>query len=142
MSTHKALTPEQPCPCGRTKGKGKSSAVAQFGDCCGPLILQGVAAPDAEALMRSRYTAFVLEHAAYLLQSWHASHRPASVEFDPNVKWLGLEVRAHRQMNATQAVVEFVARQKPANGPAVRLHERSRFEKVASHWLYVDGDAL
>jgi len=55
---------------------------------------------------------------------------------------LGLEVRAHRQTGDATAEVEFVARQKPLTGPAVRLHERSRFVREAGRWLYVDGDPL
>jgi len=90
--------------------------------------------------MRSRYTAFVSERADYLLATWHASHRPASIGFDSGTKWLGLEVRGHRQLDATHAEVEFVARQKPAGGPAVRLHERSRFVHEGGRWYYVDGD--
>jgi uncharacterized protein YchJ len=57
------------------------------------------------------------ERADYLLATWHTSHRPASIEFDPGVKWLGLEVRSHRQLDDTHAEVEFVARQK---SPAAR----------------------
>ncbi|NCS66434.1 MAG: hypothetical protein GW787_09760, partial [Betaproteobacteria bacterium] len=49
------------CPCGR------ATALA---DCCGP-YLSGAPAPDAERLMRSRYTAYVLEDEAYLLTTWH-----------------------------------------------------------------------
>ena len=89
--------------------------------------------------MRSRYSAFVLERRGYLLQTWHASQRPAPLEFDPGVKWLGLEVRSHRVLDATHAEVEFIARQKLAGGPAVRLHERSRFVLEQGRWLYVDG---
>lgn len=92
--------------------------------------------------MRSRYSAFVLEREAYLLSSWAASHRPEGIAFEPGVKWLGLDVRAQRQTSATTAQVEFVARQKPLQGPAVRLHERSRFVCEQGRWLYVDGDAL
>ena len=71
-----------------------------------------------------------------------ASNAPASIAFEPGVKWLGLEVRAHRSTGEASAEVEFVARQKPAFGPAVRLHERSRFVCEDGRWLYVDGDAL
>jgi SEC-C motif-containing protein len=131
-------SPSQPCPCGRQANK-RALAYAQ---CCGRYLeyFDTALAPDAESLMRSRYTAFVLERAAYLLATWHTSHRPASIEFDPGVKWLGLEVRDHRQIDDTHAEVEFVARQKPATGPAVRLHERSRFIHEAGHWYYLDGD--
>jgi SEC-C motif domain protein len=101
-----------------------------------------ILAPDAQVLMRSRYSAFVLERAPYLLSTWHASHRPASIEFEPGVKWLGLEVRHYCPPNPEhpdEAEVEFVARQKPASGSAVRLHERSRFVRVGGRWLYLDG---
>ncbi len=90
--------------------------------------------------MRSRYSAFVLERSDYLLQTWHVSQRPATLEFDPSVKWLGLEVRSQKMLDATHAEVEFIARQKSAGAPAVRLHERSQFVLEAGSWYYVDGD--
>lgn len=99
-------------------------------------------APDAESLMRSRYTAFVLERGPYLLQTWHPAKRPPDIGFEPGVKWLGLEVRSARTIDAEHAEVEFVARHKRAAGPAVRLHERSRFVLEGGQWLYVDGDML
>ncbi len=128
----------QPCPCGRVDARGRPVA---FGQCCGPL-LAGAPAPDAERLMRSRYTAFVREDAPYLLATWHASTRPSQVSFDPGVKWLGLEVKQHRPIDATQAEVQFVARQRDKSGRAVRLHERSRFVREDGRWYYVDGDWL
>lgn len=133
------LSLSQPCPCGRT-GAGQKPLL--FAHCCGRYLdhFESVPAPDAESLMRSRYTAFVAERAAYLLATWHASRRPASIEFDPGVKWLGLEVRSHRELDAEHAEVEFVARQKPAGSAAVRLHERSRFVREQGRWYYVDGD--
>ena len=126
------------CPCGRLHQKKPLA----YGSCCGRWLETDTPAPDAKSLMRSRYCAFVLEREDYLLKSWQVSHRPANIEFDPGVKWLGLEVRSHTVQDATHAQVEFVARQKPVGGPAVRLHERSRFVLDAGHWLYVDGDAL
>ena len=97
-------------------------------------------APNAKSLMRSRYSAFVLERREYLLQTWHASRRPASLEFDAGIKWLGLEVRSYCVVDAYHAEVEFIARQKPAGAPAVRIHERSRFVLEVGRWYYVDGD--
>jgi SEC-C motif domain protein len=82
----------------------------------------------------------VRERADYLLATWHANQRPPSIEFDAGVKWLGLEVRQHRQLDGTHAEVEFVARQKRPGSPAVRLHERSRFVHEAGRWYYVDGE--
>ena len=129
------------CPCGRLGASRKPLAFAQ---CCGRYLDDFAAspAPDAESLMRSRYSAFVRERADYLLATWHASQRPPAIDFDPGVKWLGLEVRQHRELDATHAEVEFVARQKSPGSPAVRLHERSRFVKEAGRWYYLDGDQL
>ena len=136
--------PSRPCPCGRV---GSSNKPLLLADCCGRFIdhFEDTPAPDAESLMRSRYTAFVLERADYLLATWHASHRPQSIDFDPAVKWLGLEVRQHRVLDKIHAEVEFVARQKSPGTAAVRLHERSRFVKdgdLPGRWYYVDGDLL
>jgi SEC-C motif-containing protein len=119
------------CPC----GSGRA-----LQDCCGRYH-DGQLAPDAESLMRSRYSAFVLGREDYLLATWHPSTRPPALELDatPRPHWLGLAVKAHVQQDATDATVEFVARYK-INGRAFRLHETSRFEKVDGRWLYVDGE--
>ena len=123
------------CPCGR----GLPHA-----QCCGLYVedFEGRPAPDAEALMRSRYSAFVLERADYLRATWHASKRPSQIHFDPGVKWLGLEVRDVKVIDADHAEVEFVARQRDKSGRAVRLHERRRFVREDGRWYYVDGDWL
>jgi SEC-C motif-containing protein len=92
--------------------------------------------------MRSRYCAFVLEKADYLLSTWHSSQRPASLEFESGVKWLGLQVQSHVVIDAASAEVTFVARQRDRTGRAVRLHERSRFVCENGSWYYVDGDSL
>ena len=130
------------CPCGRADAKGRPLA---YSACCGRYLDAGpedaVPAPDAESLMRSRYTAFVRERADHLLATWHPAHRPATLDFEPGAKWLGLQVRGHRVTGPETAEVEFVARQRVA-GRAVRLHERSRFVREAGRWLYLDGDLL
>ena len=133
-----AHSDSQACPCGRQTNKRPLA----YSNCCGRYIdhIETTPAPDAESLMRSRYTAFVREHGEYLLATWHTSRRPASMDFDRGVKWLGLEVRSHSQRDATHAEVEFVARHKGPGIPAVRLHERSRFIHEAGRWYYVDGD--
>lgn len=141
----KRLAPAQPCPCGGVS-TSKASKSLSYGPCCGRWLeadpAHGPFAPDAHHLMRSRYTAFVLERQDYLLTTWQPGHRPATIEFDPGVKWLGLEVRDFRSTGADTAEVEFVARQKPLSGPAVRLHERSRFVLEGGRWLYLDGTQL
>lgn len=97
-------------------------------------------APTAEALMRSRYSAFVLDKLPYLLASWHPSTRPVSLEPNPpDLKWLGLAIKQARDQDADHATVEFVARSRQA-GRANRLHEVSRFVREDGRWYYVDGD--
>ena len=133
-----------PCPCGRTGGdlaKPKSNGVLAFSDCCARYLnhFTETPAPDAEALMRSRYSAFVLGQRDYLLATWHASTRPAALELDGSAKWLGLDVRSHQLTDDNHAAVEFVARYREG-GRAVRLHERSRFVREDGRWQYVAGD--
>ena len=126
-----------PCPCGRTDARARPRTYAA---CCGRYLdhWDEQPAPDAESLMRSRYSAFVLQRADYLLATWHAPQRPPSVDFDPGARWLGLEMRAARATGDDTAEVEFVARHRIA-GRAVRLHERSRFVREGGRWFYVDG---
>ncbi len=119
------------CPC----GSGRALA-----DCCGRYHA-GEPAPDAERLMRSRYSAYVLGLEDYLRATWHPDTCPASLELDatPRPQWLGLSLKAHTPLDETHATVEFVARYK-LNGRAFRLHETSRFEKRDGRWLYVGGE--
>jgi SEC-C motif-containing protein len=122
-----------PCPC----GSGRA-----FARCCGPwLATDPPPAPSAEALMRSRYSAWVLGRRDYLLATWHADTRPAEFgDIDPRRRWLGLEVRRHQMTGENGAEVEFVARSRDANGRATRHHELSRFVREAGRWYYRDGD--
>jgi len=122
-----------PCPCGLP---------ADYDACCGryhagPLRGQ---APTAEALMRSRYSAFQRGLLDYLLATWHPSTRPAELQPEPpGLRWLGLEVRRHTPIDADHASVEFVARSK-LGGRAQRLHETSRFVREQGRWYYLDGE--
>ncbi len=124
------------CPCGRTDARGRAMAYAA---CCGRYLDHDTPAPDAECLMRSRYSAFVLGRVAYLEASWHASTRPTGLTLEPGQKWLGLEVKRHRVIDADHAEVEFVARSR-LSGRGVRLHETSRFVREGGRWYYVDGE--
>jgi len=121
-----------PCPCGSAK---------VFEDCCERYIEGGIVAPSAEALMRSRYTAYTLRREDYLLATWHVSTRPAQIGLADEVatKWLGLEVKKFELQDANHATVEFVARYK-IGGRAHRLHELSSFVCENGKWFYVDGD--
>ncbi|MEX1167239.1 MAG: YchJ family metal-binding protein [Hydrogenophaga sp.] len=124
------------CPCGRLNARGQG---VPFDGCCARYLGTETPAPDAESLMRSRYSAFVLERSAYLLATWHSSTRPRELTLEPGVKWLGLAVKAHRVIDADHAEVEFVARSR-LGGRGQRLQERSRFVRESDRWWYVDGD--
>ncbi len=118
---------ESACPCG--------SGLA-FADCCEP-ALNGVPAPTAERLMRSRYTAFVLSEERYLSESWHPSTRPARIDTANAPRWSGLEIRrteAGRE-NDDRGIVEFIA-----HHHAGALHETSRFVREDGRWYYLDGE--
>lgn len=125
--------PSTACPCDLAR---------PYLQCCGryhdggPLAGQ---APDAAALMRSRYAAYVLELERYLLATWHASTRPTQIGPGP-ARWLGLEVRRHDQQDEAHATVDFVARHRDAQGRGARMQERSRFVREHGRWYYVDGD--
>jgi SEC-C motif domain protein len=120
------------CPCGSNK---------PYTECCARYLDDDKTPATAEALMRSRYTAYTLLREEYLLSTWHASTRPRQLNLseEPSSKWLGLEVKRHQQQDAEHATVEFVARYK-VGGRAHRLHELSRFVRVDGRWFYLDGD--
>ncbi|MFT5933569.1 MAG: SEC-C motif-containing protein [Hydrogenophaga sp.] len=124
------------CPCGQLDGRGRALS---FDACCGRYLDHDNPAPDAERLMRSRYSAFVLGRVDHLRASWHPSTRPAELTLEPGVKWLGLDVRGWRTVDAAHAEVEFVARSRVA-GRGQRLHEISRFVREGEHWFYLNGD--
>lgn len=132
MSRAAARPTTLPCPC---------DSARRYDACCGryhagPLALQ---APDAQQLMRSRYSAYVLGLADYLLATWHPTTRPVTLEADPPaLRWLGLEVRRFEPIDDDHATVEFVARSK-LGGRAHRLHEHSRFIREEGRWYYLDA---
>ncbi|HET8870991.1 MAG TPA: YchJ family metal-binding protein [Aquabacterium sp.] len=119
----------EPCPCG--SGRAYAQCCGRYHE--GPLAGQ---APDPEALMRSRYSAFVLDLRAYLIETWHRDTRPDTIEPpEPGLRWLGLEVRKAALLAADRGMVEFVARSK-LGGRAHRLHEVSEFVKEDGRWYY------
>jgi SEC-C motif-containing protein len=126
------------CPCGQPE---------IYDACCGRYVDHPeTPAPTAEALMRSRYSAYTRKNAVYLLATWHPDTRPDQMDFsdeDGQVKWLGLDVIcvAAGQDGDQEGVVEFLARYK-VGGRAQRLHEVSRFVCQAGRWYYLDGDLL
>lgn len=124
-------TAEAVCPCGSTLA---------YERCCGRYHA-GEAAPTAESLMRSRYSAYVLALEPYLLATWHGSTRPQALDLaqEEQPRWLGLEIKRHETSGPESAIVEFVARYK-ISGRAHRLHEVSRFVREDGRWTYVGGE--
>jgi SEC-C motif-containing protein len=121
-----------PCPCG---------APAEYPACCGRYLDADLRPDTAEALMRSRYVAYVLGRTDYLLSTWHASTRPPTLDLKGEPAcWLGLQVRRVEAGGPgdRHGVVEFVARYK-IGGRAHRLHETSRFVREDGRWFYADA---
>ena len=128
-----------PCPC----GAGPTAA-----ECCLRYITGAEPAPTAEALMRSRYSAYVLGEIHWIL----GTHDPSSTEevdeestekWSKQASWKGLEivstVAGGRQDEVGQ--VEFIARYEMEGAPFSH-HEKARFRKVEDRWVYVDGDMV
>lgn len=122
------------CPCGTG---------LTYAECCGRLHDGTATAATAEQLMRSRYSAFAVGDAAYLLATWHPRTRPAALDLDPDVRWLGLEVLATTGggMLAAEGTVEFRAAHL-RDGRRGAQHEDSRFLREDGRWTYLDGVAL
>ena len=113
----------RPCPCGS----------ASYDGCCGRLHRGEQQAGSPEELVRSRYSAYAVGDTDYVWRTWHPRTRPEQVQPDPSVSWTGLEI-----LEATDDVVEFRARFRTHHDQGV-LHERSRFERRARRWFYLDG---
>jgi SEC-C motif-containing protein len=125
------IAPDIRCPC-------LSGEV--YGACCGRYHSGARTAPTAEVLMRSRYSAFALGLERYLLNSWHPSTRPDSVDLDDETRWMRLDIEDVRRGGPTdsEGVVRFTAIYRDADG-GHRLTETSRFVRESGVWFYVDG---
>ena len=114
-----------------------------YGECCAGILANPLTARTAEALMRSRYTAYVIGDISYVLRTWHPSTRPSALEFDTILRWCKLEI-IHTEKGLpddNEGSVEFIAAA-PSHGKMVKLHELSHFVKEAGQWLYLSGDIL
>ncbi|POT59214.1 hypothetical protein C3432_00285 [Citrobacter amalonaticus] len=125
----------QLCPCG--------SAV-EYSLCCYRYVSGEQVAPDPSHLMRSRYSAFVMKDANYLIRTWHPSCNAGAFRDDiiagfAHTEWLGLSIFEHAtsEKEAT-GYVSFVARFRE-QGKTGAIIERSRFLKENGEWYYIDG---
>ncbi|OKY76775.1 MAG: hypothetical protein BM485_01525 [Desulfobulbaceae bacterium DB1] len=119
-----------PCPCG--------SGTA-FAGCCAPFVSGLSHAPTAAALMRSRFTAYVVKNSEYLLATWHPTTRPDSIAPESIPHWTHLELIHDEENEDGRARVEFKARAFSL-GQVLVLHEISRFVKENGRWYYIDGE--
>jgi SEC-C motif-containing protein len=123
------------CPCG---------SGCDYALCCSQ-FLHGKSAGTAEQLMRSRYTAYTLEDETYLLETWHSTTRPQTLNLSSQnpIKWVDLRILKHSvdPDNSSRASVEFVVRYK-SNGRAQKMHELSAFVNENGRWFYLDGQQI
>lgn len=112
----------------------------QYGDCCGPFHRGEAQAPTAEQLMRSRYSAFVVMDAAYLLRTWHPDTRPAELTLDAGIQWRRLDIVSTSRCGPLdrEGTVEFKAYFRHDGVRGVH-HESSRFLRVDRRWYYLDA---
>ncbi len=127
------------CQCGSTK---------TFDECCGPYLSGETFPPTAEALMRSRYTAYTRGDIDYIRKT---TFLKSKTEFDSagtkkwaeEADWKGLQIVSTDQggENDKKGVVEFIATY-VRDGEAIDHHEVSQFRKnEKGHWIFLDGDA-
>jgi SEC-C motif domain protein len=121
------------CPCGSGLG---------YAACCEPYHLGDAAAPTAEALMRSRYSAFARGLAPYLLKTWHPMTRPERVDLDDGTVWRRLQIVdvIRGGPDDVSGVVEFRAAYREGSGATGLVEERSRFDRIAGVWLYTGAE--
>lgn len=116
------------CPCGSGQ---------PYGDCCRPFHRDAATAPGPEALMRSRFSAFVLKLPEYLLASWHPDTRPATLQLDESPDWTGLQIMSSSEQG-DRGQVHFRAIHRVPGGFAF-LEEKSDFVREGGRWYYLSG---
>ncbi|WP_037383476.1 YchJ family protein [Serratia sp. DD3] len=113
--------------------------------CCQPLITGEQFAPSPLRLMRSRYSAYVLQNVDYLIATWHPdcqaeSWRSAIISSFANTEWFGLTIVEETiGNNVDEGFVEFIARFTESGHSSKMMHERSRFLRLEHRWYYIDG---
>ncbi|HEX7775358.1 MAG TPA: YchJ family protein [Parvibaculum sp.] len=130
------MTETRTCPC----ASGKS-----FAECCEPYLTGKALPPTAEALMRSRYSAFATHNIPYLEETLKPGTRgdfdaKSAGEWARSSEWTGLQIRHVEAGGAgdTTGEVEFVALFRQEGQDRVH-HETGKFEKEGGRWFYVDG---
>ncbi|KJH83025.1 YchJ family protein [Pseudomonas sp. KSR10] len=122
------------CPCGSGD---------RLGECCGRYH-DGLPAPSAEQLMRSRYSAYVLGLIDYLKATTlpvqqESLDLQSMTEWSAASVWLGLEVEESLLLGGQpeHALVSFTARWHDPSGEHAQ-HERSAFVQHDGRWYFID----
>lgn len=125
------------CPCGSGR---------DYDDCCGPYIAGDLTPPTAEALMRSRYTAYTEHKTDYLLETLAPESRDeeeleAAKDQNTAMKWQGLEIRSLGDGGEGDdtGTVEFIAKYKVGDQHGMH-HERSNFRRHEGKWVCIGGE--
>lgn len=124
------------CPCGSRQNAD---------DCCISIINGKKTAETPVQLMRSRYAAYKLGLADYVLESWHSGTAPGELRLDGSTQWTGLKIisasKISKECSLEVGYVEFIASYL-INGAPGFMHERSRFVKERGYWRYIDGEQI
>ena len=125
------------CPCGLAK---------EYNNCCGLYISGKENAPTAEALMRSRYSAYVKQAFPYVYDTYHSDTKQhftlaAIEEQSEKIEWLGLQILETEKglENDDSGTVKFSASHR-LNEKNHYLNERSFFSRENGLWRYVNGE--
>ena len=126
----------KPCPCG---------SGSNFSECCEPYITGQKSPPTAEALMRSRYSAYVVHAIDHIINTCleegkdHIDYKQTK-EWSEKSKWLGLNIISTEKGGPTdtEGTVEFEASYE-RDGLKDLHHERANFKKVEGKWFYHEG---
>ena len=121
------------CPC--QSGK-------DYAQCCQLIIERNLPTKQCEQVMRARYSAHVLGHIDYIMQSCHpetrAQHDAKQIKaWCEQSEWLGLTILQHKS-GLKKGEVEFIARY-IHQGETVEHHEHSLFKKLKNHWYFYQG---
>jgi len=132
------MNKENLCPCGSNK---------TYNECCEPFISGTSFPPTAEALMRSRYSAYVKQAYDYVYDSYHSNTKQhftldAIEEQSEHIQWLGLKISetSKGKESDQKGIVNFTASYKMDDGQTRYLTERSHFVKDNGRWYYLNGE--
>ncbi len=121
------------CPCGSN---------LKYAICCGKFHKGKLNAPTAEALMRSRFSAYVLDNPQYVFRTWDVETRPTlqSLREGKTDNFISLNVLSTTDgsLKDNEGTVEFVATYKIGD-EVFEHHENSAFRRIKNRWVYVDA---